>query len=257
MKEQEFTIGQVEKITGISKDRLRNYDKKNILSPSKQEENQYRTYRTNDIIEVLGVEYLRAMDLGLTDIKSIRETGDIRQLTSVLEKKEQETAQKIQTLKKTLEMLQKAQAECRRIQNNIANYSLTSMPNFRVLGTLSETTSFLEYEHLRKEKNDDSPILKSIMRKMLFSEKGVYQNEVLIIDDSNCDTEVLFPKCLYTVVEEKVLGEDVTPDIFQKSMKWITENGYEATGEVYVKPLMISFPKQELICYLEIYIPLK
>lgn len=257
MNEQEFTIGQVEKITGISKDRLRNYDKKNILSPNKQEENQYRTYRTNDIIEVLGVEYLRAMDLGLKDIKSIRETGDIRQLTSVLEKKEQETAQKIQTLKKTLEMLQKAHAECRRIQNNIANYSLTSMPNFRVLGTLSETTSFLEYEHLREEKNDDSPILKSIMRKMLFSEKGIYQNEVLIIEDSNCDTEVLFPKCLYTVVEEKVFGEDVTPDIFLKSMNWITENGYEATGEAYIKPLMISYPKQELICYLEIYIPLK
>ncbi len=257
MKEQEFTIGQVEKITGISKDRLRNYDKKDILSPNKQKENQYRTYRANDIIEVLGVEYLRALDLGLTDIKSIRETGDIRQLTAVLEKKEQETAQKIQTLKKTLEMLHKAQAECRRIQNNIANYSLASMPNFRVLGTLSETTSFLEYEHLRKEKNDDSPILKSIMRKMLFSEKGIYQSEVLIIDDSNYDTEVLFPKCLYTVVEEKVLGQNISSGIFQQSMKWITDNGYEATGEAYIKPLMISYPKQELICYLEIYIPLK
>lgn len=257
MKEQEFTIGQVEKITGISKDRLRNYDKKNILSPGKQKENQYRTYRANDIIEVLGVEYLRAMDLGLTDIKSIRETGDIRQLTSVLEKKEQETAMKIQNLKKTQEMLQRAQAECKRVQNNIGNYSLTSMRTFRILGTLSEATSFSEYEQLRKEKKDDSPILKSIMRKMLFSEKGIYQNEVLIIDDSNYDTEILFQKCLYTVVEEKVFGQDVSPDIFQKSMKWITENEYEATGEAYVKPLMISHPKQELICYLEIYIPLK
>lgn len=257
MKEQEFTIGQVEKITGISKDRLRNYDKKNILSPDKQEENQYRTYRANDIVEVLGVEYLRALDLGLADIKSIRETADIRQLTSVLEKKEEETAQKIQTLEKTLEMLQKAQAECKRIQNNIGNYSLASMPDFRLLGTLSETTSFLEYEYLREEKNEDSPILKSIMRKLLFSEKGIYQNEVLIIDDSNFDTEVLFPKCLYTVVEEKVFGQDVTPELFLKSMKWMKDNGYQAIGEAYVKPLMISYPKQELICYLEIYIPLK
>lgn len=257
MPEQEFTIGQVEKITGISKDRLRNYDKKNLLSPSKQKENQYRTYRANDIIEVLGIEYLRTMNLGLTDLKSIRETGDIGQLTLVIQKKEQEIAEKIQNLTKIQEMLKKAESECNRIQLCLNNYSIRPMYSFRILGTLSETTCFSEYEHLREEKNHSNPILKSIMRKLRFSSESICQNEVLIIDDSDCPDDILFPKCLYTVVEEKVMGDDLATDMFKKLMKWINDNNYQATCEAYIKPLIIGYPEQELTCYLEIYVVLK
>lgn len=257
MKEQKFTIGQVEKITGISKDRLRNYDKKRILAPTKQEDNQYRNYGLNDIIEIMGIEYLRTMDIGLTEIKDVREAGDISQLSDVLQKKEQDVSGKIKSLLKVQEMLQKAQAECKRIKSNRNCFSIAPMPAFQLLGTLSETTSFDEYEQLRKDKNMDSPILKSIMRKLSFSEKGIHKNEVLIIDDFTDSQKVLYPKCLYTIIEERIGDSDVSADIFAKSMQWIEEHGYDVIGEAYIKPLIISYPRQELICYLEIYIPIK
>lgn len=257
MKEQTFTIGQVEKITGISKDRLRNYDKKRILAPAKQEDNQYRNYGLSDIIEIMGIEYLRTMDIGLTEIKDIRETGDISQLYHVLLKKEHEISEKIKSLLKIQEMLQKAQAECKRIESSRNCFSIAPMPAFQLLGTLSETTSFDEYEQLRKDKNVDTPILKSILRKFSFSEKRIHKSEVFIIDDFADSQKVLYPKCLYTVVEEKIDGSNISSEIFTKSMQWITEHGYDVIGEAYIKPLIISYPHQELICYLEIYIPIK
>lgn len=70
-----YSIGEVEKITGISKDRLRNYDRKSILKPRKEENNQYRQYNMNDIIDILGIEHFRRMDLGLKEIRTIREHG--------------------------------------------------------------------------------------------------------------------------------------------------------------------------------------
>lgn len=257
MKEQTFTIGQVEKITGISKDRLRNYDKKRILAPAKQEDNQYRNYGLSDIIEIMGIEYLRTMDIGLTEIKDIRETGDISQLYHVLLKKEHDISEKIKSLLKIQEMLQKAQAECKRIESSRNCFSIAPMPAFQLLGTLSETTSFDEYEQLRKDKNVDTPILKSILRKFSFSEKGIHKSEVFIIDDFADSQKILYPKCLYTVVEEKIDGSNISSEIFTKSMQWIAEHGYDVIGEAYIKPLIISYPHQELICYLEIYIPIK
>ena len=63
----------------------------------------------NDIIEIMGIEYLRTMDIGLTEIKDVREAGDISQLSDVLQKKEQDVSGKIKSLLKVQEMLKKAQ----------------------------------------------------------------------------------------------------------------------------------------------------
>ena len=49
------------------------------------------------------------MDIGLTEIKDVREAGDISQLSDVLQKKEQDVSGKIKSLLKVQEMLQKAQ----------------------------------------------------------------------------------------------------------------------------------------------------
>ena len=72
-----YTIGEVEKITGISKDRLRYYDKQGILKPRQTQGNQYRDYTIEDIIEVLSVEYFRQIDLGIKDIRAIYNGGDL------------------------------------------------------------------------------------------------------------------------------------------------------------------------------------
>ena len=72
-----YTIGEVEKITGISKDRLRYYDKQGILKPRQTQANQYRYYTIEDIIEVLSVEYFRQIDLGIKDIRANYNGADL------------------------------------------------------------------------------------------------------------------------------------------------------------------------------------
>lgn len=257
MQEQRFTIGQVEKITGVSKDRLRNYDKKQILFPSKQEENQYRCYCLNDIIEIMGIEYLRTMDIGLSEIKEIKESDNIGKLADVFQKKSKEVSEEIENLLHIQSMLNKAQNECERIERSRNCFSIEAMPAFEIIGTLSETTSFDEYEKLREDQKLNKPILKSIMRKMLFSDEGIYQNDVFVIEEKVDTKEILYPECLYTIIEEKVGESDVSPDIFNKSIEWIIKNGYEVIGEAYIKPLMVYYPGQEVSCFLEIYIPVR
>ena len=64
----EFSIGDVEKLTGISKDRLRYYEEKRLIIPGRNEDNSYRVYDIEEILKLLGIQLYRAMDMSVKDI---------------------------------------------------------------------------------------------------------------------------------------------------------------------------------------------
>lgn len=256
---QTYTIGEVEKITGISKDRLRNYDKQEILQPAKEDNNQYRQYNENDIIDILGIEYFRRMDLGIKDIKAIKEQGNIEFLLEEIQNKKEKVQETIKTLQYQWKILNSTEEACKRIQTELGKYSVRRMPAFRALGKMSQTTSFEEYTQLHECKKDEAPILKSMMRKISFNMDGILDNEVLIVED-NCqedETVQAYEKCLYTVVAEKADAEDIMGEQFYHATNYMREQQYEPLGIVYIKPMLIGYPLKELTTYLEIYVPLK
>lgn len=253
-----YTIGEVEKITGISKDRLRNYDKKEILKPVHEEHNQYRQYSEQDIIDILGIEHFRGMDLGLKEIKAIREQGSVEYLYEMLQNKKAGVQEELERLQNILKLLTSTELACERILKELNQYSIRKMPCFRVLGELSQSNSFDEYEQMREWKKETIPILKSVMRKITYTEKCIQTNQVLIIeDDCKEENQQIYEKCLYMIAEEKVNGEDLKEELFPKTMQYIQEHHYEPQGVVFIKPLLISCPFQQLTTYLEIYVPLK
>ena len=107
-----YTIGEVEKITGISRDRLRNYEKNGILNPGKGEENNYRKYSEKDILDVMGVEYFRMMDLSIKEISSIYENGRIEHLHSLICDKLDAMNLELQQLMNQIKMLDNFQDMC-------------------------------------------------------------------------------------------------------------------------------------------------
>ena len=101
-----YNIGEVEKITGISKDRLWYYEEKGILKPQKSEYNSYREFSDEDIFRILSIEYYRSMDLGMKEILSICEQGEIDNLSVILKKKAKEVQKKMQSLQIILQNLE-------------------------------------------------------------------------------------------------------------------------------------------------------
>ncbi len=67
MEQQEYLIGDVADILGISRDTLRYYEKRGILS-SKKRSNGYRYYREEDIFVLSSILYFRKMNMGLEQI---------------------------------------------------------------------------------------------------------------------------------------------------------------------------------------------
>ncbi|MBT0520856.1 MerR family transcriptional regulator [Morganella morganii] len=101
-----FTIGETAALLGVSTQTLRFYDKKSILKPGYTDnENGYRYYTFEQFHYIDRIKYLQKMNMNLSDIKTIMESGDKNKLTEYLIQEKSRKLQQMAELKKTIETL--------------------------------------------------------------------------------------------------------------------------------------------------------
>lgn len=66
-----MNISQVEKLTGISKQNIRFYEKEELIHPTRNESNGYREYGEAEIQDLKLIRVLRKTGMSLEDIKSV------------------------------------------------------------------------------------------------------------------------------------------------------------------------------------------
>ena len=66
-----MNIKEVEKVTGISSQNIRFYEKSGLVHPVRNEENGYREYDTNDIRILKLIKMFRMIDMPIEQIKLI------------------------------------------------------------------------------------------------------------------------------------------------------------------------------------------
>ena len=90
-----YKISQIAKLLGLSSDTIRFYEKKGLVHPSVNPDNQYREYDLDNILELLDIIYYRHLDISLQDIQSICTSRSRENMYELLLKKKQETEEKI------------------------------------------------------------------------------------------------------------------------------------------------------------------
>lgn len=68
-----MNINELERLTGITKQNIRFYEKKGLLHPARNSENNYREYTPEDLTRLKAIKLLRKLDLPLEDIRKILE----------------------------------------------------------------------------------------------------------------------------------------------------------------------------------------
>lgn len=66
-----MNINELERLTGITKQNIRFYEKKGLLCPARNAENNYRAYTEDDLARLKAIKLLRKLDLSLEDIRRI------------------------------------------------------------------------------------------------------------------------------------------------------------------------------------------
>ncbi len=64
-----YTIGQVSKFLGISRDTLKFYEDKGLVNPKKNDENGYRIYNNFDIYDIATINFYREIDIEIKRFK--------------------------------------------------------------------------------------------------------------------------------------------------------------------------------------------
>lgn len=70
-----FKIGEFSRLTGISVDTLRYYERCGLLTPRVDEANSYRLYTEQDFLALFHLRQLRGLELPLAEIKEYRAEG--------------------------------------------------------------------------------------------------------------------------------------------------------------------------------------
>ena len=83
-----MNISQVEKLTGISKQNIRFYEKEELIHPTRNESNGYREYGEAEIRDLKLIRVLRKTGMSLEDIKNVL-IGDISLSDAAAERKQQ------------------------------------------------------------------------------------------------------------------------------------------------------------------------
>lgn len=263
-----YTIGQVAKFLGISRDTIKYYEEKELVKPQQNSENGYRTYNQLDIYHLTTVNFYRELDLEIKRIQEVRKGMSIEGIQHLLEEKEQQVLEEIAYKNLLLKKLQNAKEDCQKIQQYLGTYTIKEMKPLAMLGVIDHYTAYEEYDALKE--NTDSlkkaVILTSLRRVIQFNEQGMEEDKFMIVrkleeNEKTLEEQVLYhPKCLYTVIEDGrwSTGGKNTDDQVEATIRRVAkENGYELLGLVYINLLLATFEGGLERIFLEMYVPIK
>lgn len=245
-----YSIGDVEKFTGVSKDRLRNYEEKGLLFPQRNRENEYRSYGIEEILRVLSIQQYREMGLGMNEIGEIFLSNDIRRISDIYTKHSAKIAADIIKLQKQSEAITVAIEDCNHIEQYLNRIVMKPITQYKLIARLSDTDTFSEYDVFRESQLDDNAIIRHIVRKISFEDDHVIGNDVFVGARHN---EVR--DCVYTVICES-FGEKVLEDTFHKCISWTKEHNFKTENYAYIRPLIVTHSSTTINSFLEIFAPI-
>ncbi|PBG25172.1 MerR family transcriptional regulator [Clostridioides difficile] len=263
-----YTIGQVSKFLGISRDTLKFYEDKGLVNPKKNDENGYRIYNQVDIYDIATINFYREIDIEIKKIKEIRKSKSINNLELLLEEKEQIILKEIEYKKLLLKKVQLVKEDCDKIKTYFGKYTIKEMKPLEVKGKIKHVTNYEEYEALKENTNNlkKAVTLTDLRRVINFNEEGIIEEKFIIVrevDDYNkiIEGEVLsHPNCIYTIIEDgrwSTGGENIDNKVEDRLREIAIENECELLGIVYVNILLTTYEEGIERIFLEIYAPIK
>lgn len=271
----EYHVGELANFFGVSKDTLRLYDKMGILSPKKNENNNYRSYSRADLICLDYVMRLRKINLPLSDIRMLVTDSRIERVEAMMQLQDKILEDRISELKKLQIMVRDYQKSFSNVICNLGDISIQQSPSFilrtvdhSIIDTMS-AFSHLETSHV--------PIFTLACDKEIFLSKSfvlntaseekrkeMYRYAITMIDEENLAERkggamegfcVIAPrKCVYSAVK---CYTNVNYDGFLKLRQYILDRGLELIDEVLFRIVSVRNSAEESVDYYEIWAPIR
>lgn len=261
----EYTIGQAAELLNLTRDALRFYEKKKLVTPKKKE-NGYRYYEEEDICLLLDLICWRKAQCSIEEIRTMYDEGGPACMEGFIEQKIEEEKQKIREHQKLLLKLEVFRHIIKKITESRDRYSVCAMPRYYVVSEKAENFSRvremwfaasrlnngLEHCVLHEEYFRDQNGQEQYACYLALEEWSVRK---LKLEEYLRDAPVIsFPCCVHTVFEADC--EQVDALAVEQMKSWAQEQGIPLTGEVHSHYLWNNQKEGRFIkSYLELYMP--
>lgn len=262
-----YTIGQVAKFLGLSRDTLKFYEEKGLVKPVQDKENGYRRYSLFDIDDVLTVNFYREIDVEIKQIQKLKNDGNLEEIESLLDKQEKKIQEEIEYKRMLLNNIKTVKDNYKTIKENLWKYSIKEMKPVEVKGEFQLENMLEQYDLLKEgeKKLKKATTLKTLTRVINFDDKGIIGHKYIVVkkineDDKETEREIIsYPKCIYTVIDDKLKenGEDLDKKMEKEFRNIAMKMGYKLLGVVYINMLISTYENGGNYFYLEIYAPVK
>ena len=116
-----YSIGEVSKLLGISKEMIRHYEKRGIITPARMD-NNYRVYSSSDIFTLCEMQQLKLWNIDLKKIANIKKGNYISSLTDCYQEEVERLETRISLLRLRIERAKKLISLTETCKMNIGNY---------------------------------------------------------------------------------------------------------------------------------------
>lgn len=260
---KKYRTGELLSYLGVSRDTLRYYEEKGLLSPKKNDVNNYRDYDIFDIYTIMIIDFYKKRGMSIGQIQALLKDSDITDLLSSLDEKEEEIEKKINDLQSMKNRIAKTKSFAEDVTRCINKFEVRPMPLYKVNGEVSDFIAVEEYENVLEDINScNDDMLSQIMRYITFDENGATGTKMLIVSSAEEREEqyhyLHYPKCLYIIKEERQPNkEDIIKVMHSSSKKYANEHGLELTGEGFAIIRLITHKQGNIRAFMEIYLPFK
>lgn len=256
---QSYTIGEVSNMLGIGIDAIRFYEKKGLVHPQKNPVTQYRYYSMHNILELLDVIYYRELDLSLSDITSILQTGDKDSMKALLAEKRKQAERRMRYEKQLIKKLEYIEGIYDHLDKQ-SGIEVITVPKTYVLSKSSEKDEIMRSQLANLSK--DEFVLSSLyatyhVERLEAQELYITMNASVMKDfPSMKKKKELLPlkDCIYTVVQMKEASlqrEDILP-----LLQFADEHHYTYHPLLYVHEVPMTSYMDANNTYAEIFLPI-
>lgn len=255
---QKFQPKEISNFFNIASDTIRYYDRRGLVSPSREKENNYRWYDFNNLCNLHTLLQTRSADFPLEKMKAFYDTEDLSFLLKSYEEHEQYLLKEISKLEHKLLVSNNARKYISNIRTTKSEFSLQYWPIWQFIDTGQPKTllSFMEEFYKIREEHTHPMTYAFIKSKEAFlNSNNEYKSYGLWVDSPDYvhplhKTIHYEPTlCVYHLYRGRA---ENLPFTYIRINNWLQKNHYTIRDDI-IERFILGCPDK---IYVELWIPI-
>lgn len=126
----EKTVGMLSKFTGVSVHTIKYYEKIGLITSSRKEQSNYRSYDVRSCTSVYECVKYRNMGFSLKEVRELLDSGTNERLDTMLEKRSRELGEEAEQILKTRDLVEGYRKDLKELERKLGNWYVEECPGF-------------------------------------------------------------------------------------------------------------------------------